>query len=98
MLTAVRNCDDGVIHHRPWSATCIRDEAPAPFDYYSSPGNPTVRADVAPELKQQFSDYIVSYGHNTMTWQLGDHMHAQHRTVSDEDALAAAKSFLESMD
>ena len=82
----------------PWSASCLEDVAPRPLDYYAPPGKPNVRTDVKQELQQRFRDYAVSYGHNTMTWQLGHHLHAQYRTVTDAEALAAAKTFLESME
>ena len=55
-----------------------------------------VRGDVGPALRQRLEDYVVSYGRNTMTWQLGHHMHARHRNISAADALAQAKAFLTS--
>lgn len=42
--------------------------------------------------------YVRSFSHNAMTWQLGDHLHRDHRTMTGEQALERAKKALEQLD
>ena len=63
-------------------------------DFYATP-IPNVGRGV---LKSHVQDWVQSYCHNGMTWQLGHQSHAAFRNITEAEALASAKSFLEQMD
>jgi len=77
----------------PWAQSCAEATY---ISYYKQP--PVVRTDVGEKRQGMLAAHIVSYGHNSMTWQLGHHMHSHHRDISEYEALQSAKEFLEQMD
>jgi len=77
----------------PWAPSCAEATY---LSYYKEP--PQVRTDLDQERQELLAAYIVSYGHNSMTWQLGHQMHSKFRDIPEQDALQRAKGFLEQMD
>ena len=78
-------------HRIPWP---VNKSAAKFSDFYAQPTPNVGRG----ELKPHVQDYVQSYCHNGMTWQLGHQMHAAFRNITEEEVLASAKSFLEEMD
>ena len=80
-------------HHRvPWPHST--DVVPKWSDFYQTPIPKVGRG----SEKQHVIDYVTSYCHNGMTWQLGHQQHAAFRNISEDLAFESAKSFLEEMD